>query len=333
MTDPQLIYNELLSSARSAPGHAYRQFPAPPDMVLRAFVDGVSRLPGLSLQAQAESVPTSMQLPKMKGAETSIRSYGQAESRQVVYTITASDSAYATVFIELASNLIVEISRMTSARDALLGVARRLDAWARFFDSRTREGLGRSEQLGLIGELTCLQRLAQQVGLSRAVRSWTGPDGSTHDFQTPRGAIEVKLSTTSAPERFRISSERQLDESIVPMLLLCAISAQEQPAGTGLSDLVDTIRGNVERDAPADLDLLDERLLQAGYSALDRPRYTVRVSVRDIDFAVVREAFPRITPDDIRSGVFSVSYEIPRSAIIPYAVPIATAGEIILGID
>jgi hypothetical protein len=333
VTDPQFVYHELLAGARSAPGHAYRQFLAPPDMVLRAFVDGVSRLPGLSLQAQAESVPTSMQLPKMKGAETSIRSDGQSQSRQVVYTIIASDSAYATVFIELASNLIAEISQLTSARDALLGVARRLDSWARFFDSRAREGLGRSAQLGLIGELTCLQRLAQQVGLSSAVRSWTGPAGTTHDFQSPRGAIEVKLSTTSAPERFRISSERQLDESMVPTLLLCAISAQEQPAGTGLSDLVDTIRADVQRNAPADLYLFDERLLQAGYSTADRPGYAVRITVRDIEFAVVREAFPRITPDDVRSGVFSVSYEIPRSAIISYAVPIATAGEIILGID
>ncbi len=333
MSKPQEIYAELLERAPFAAGLAFRAFPAPPGLVVRAFVDGLSRLPGISLQVSSVDVPSSFVMPRMKGANTTVHSDAVSRARRVEYTISASGPAHASVFVELASGMIAEISASMSASDALTAVAQRLKSWTLFFDARAEEGLGRSAQLGLIGELLCLQRLSLEVGLSSVLSGWAGPTGSLHDFQFLGGSIEVKLSTTSSPERFRITSERQLDESAVPILLLCGIVAQEQPAGAvGLADLVDVIRSTLLLDSPSDIGLFDRRLQEAGYCEQDRSRYLVRISVRSIEFVHVQAGFPRVVPSDLRSGVFGVSYEIPRSAILPFSIQPQILGELIRGI-
>lgn len=334
MTGPFEVYQELLSAVRPAPGQAYRSFSAPPGMAIRAFIDGASSLPGVALIVPKRDVPPGMQFPKMKGAEHAIHGEGSGEAGQVAYEIRAAEAPFSAVFIELASKLITDAGNSESPREALTLVARRLAAWARFFDARDASGLSRQSQLGLIGELVCLRTLARVEGLSRAIRAWSGPSGTTHDFQTRRGGIEVKLTTTSTPERFRITSERQLDEEPLPKLVLCAISAQEHPAGElGLSDLVARLRAEAAADAPAEAAILEERLTEVGYADEDSDRYQVRVTVRAVEFARVKGSFPRVRPADLRPGVFAVSYEIPRSAVSPYIVPESEAGEIIRGVE
>lgn len=317
------VYEELRVSAPQAPGRAYRAFYGPRDLGVRAYIDGESRIPGFSLKTTRSCVPQGMNFPKIRGTEIFIsQGSGEGPHAEVIYEVQASEPLFADVFIELAARLLDDCISAASAPAALLEVSRRVAAWARFFDARGMEGLDRSRQLGLIGELLCLERLATMVGTDRALRSWTGPSGTPHDFQGEGGAVEVKLSTTSAPERFRISSERQLDDSVVPWLGLFAVLAQEVRAGgETLDTLVDRVRQRVQSEAPGAMPVLEQGLLDSGYADSDRSLYSCRVKVRESEFLHVCGDFPRIRPSELRLNVFSVSYEIPWGAIVPFRVP------------
>ena len=329
MTSPAEVIEELLRSAPEQAGEAFRSFRSPPGMTTRAYVDGMSRLPGVSLRVHQEEVPRGLSFPKIKGAEILIAG-ALGEPSSVTYRIQPASSTHLPVFIELAGGLIEEVERASSAKQALLAVSRRLAAWARFFDARGENALGRGTQLGLIGELLCLDLLGWGAGLGNAVQAWRGPEGATHDFQTAAGSIEVKITTSSAPERFRISSERQLDESHVPHLILCAITAQELPSGdASVCTLVDRLRARVDAEAPAERTLFDERLVSVGYCDQDRPQYGVRIAVLHMDFMAITDDFPRIRPVDIRPGVSGVSYDVSRAAILPYMIPTTSVDEII----
>lgn len=326
----QLIFEELLALAPDAAGVAYRAFAAAPDVELKAFVTGGTRVPGVSFRVPVSSVPHGLHFPKVRGASITSRPMQGTDAGHATFELVASDPAFTAVFVELAARLIDEIRIYDSARGALVALASRLAAWARFFDARDRDGLGRSGQLGLIGELLCLERLCRIAEPILVVRSWTGPKGAMFDFQSTAGAIEVKLSTSSAPERFRITSERQLDETAVGTLLLCAITVHEGPAGAaGLVDVVGRVRMMLSASAPGTLPDFEDLLLQAGYLDSDSSHYLVRVTVRSCDFAAVREGFPRITPSELRKGVFAVSYDISRDSIAPFFVLESLAGDLI----
>jgi hypothetical protein len=322
MNDPEAVYEELLVTAPMKDGRAYRAFYGPVGLDLREFVDGVSRLPGMAFTLAKSDIPLGMQLPRLQGASvTIVNSDGEPRSQTVTFELSAHSTAFKAVFVELAARLIRDVCNESSASSGILAVARRLSIWARFFDARENDGLSRSRQLGLLGELICLQRLCGIMEPCAAVSAWTGPIGTPHDFQTTAGAIEAKLSTSSTPERVRITSERQLDDSIVPWLGLFVVLTQESASGaTSVPQSVDQVRTVIAGAAPGASPLFEERLLSAGYVDSDRAEYEIRVVVRSADFLHVRGDFPRLRPSELRSGVFAVSYEIPWSGIAPYRV-------------
>lgn len=322
MNDPEAVFEALLVSTPTKEGRAYRAFYGPIGLDIKAFVDGLSRLPGVSFTLAKADVPHRMQLPKLQGATvTLVHSNGDSRSPSITFELIAHSAAFKAVFVELSARLIRDVCGERSASLGILAVARRLSIWARFFDARENNGLSRSRQLGLLGELICLQRLSRILALHDAVSAWTGPNGSAHDFQSPCGAVEAKLTTSSAPERVRISSERQLDDSLVPWLGLFVVLAQETASGdTGVPHCVDEIRIALSTTAPTTSSLFEERLLAAGYIDSDRAEYSIRVVVRSAEFVRVHEDFPRVRSAELRPGVFSVSYEIPWSGIAPYRV-------------
>jgi hypothetical protein len=262
----------------------------------------------------------------MRGADVS--SSQDRETATVTFDVVAHDASFSSVFIELASALLEDARRATNAREALTIILRRLHVWARFFAARG-DGFSRAAELGLIGELLCLQALRSVVGLSRAAEAWVGPTGAPHDFLGGSGAVEVKLSTSAAPERFRITSARQLDDTPMPVLFLYATLAQEAPGGpVSLATLVRELRAALEADAPSVLARFEDNLVNAGYISTDEEdAHRIRLVVHQSALLRVSGEFPRIRPAELRPGVDAVSYEVPWSAIAPYRVPLETVTE------
>jgi hypothetical protein len=197
------VFAELLATAPVAQGRAYREFNCAEDLHLRAFVDGATRLPGVSFRAKRKLVPSNFILPDLRGVTMSVSGDGGGREANVLYEYSAASATFADVFTALASRLIDDAALETTAAAALTCMAKRVATWANFFDARGDGGLPRYQELGLIGELICLKALAILVGAEKSVSAWMGPTGSPHDFHMSHAAVEAKLTTSSAPERSR----------------------------------------------------------------------------------------------------------------------------------
>ncbi len=321
MSKASEIFDQLRQTAPLRSGRAYREFEAPSGLSVRAFVDGLTRVPGIAFTTARRHVPKDIQFPRFRGASVQVLRAPGGREDEVAFEVVPAERSTEEVFVELAVQLIDAVAQESSAEGGLLRLARSMSAWSRFFSARGADGLARSEELGLMGELLFLEMLGSHTGLQAAVDGWSGPAGAQHDFQGPWGAVEVKLTTSSSPERFRITSERQLDETTVHALFLYSVVAQEaESAKTSLAGLVDLLREQIDRTAPAARTRFDECLCEVGYADADRSKYLIRLSVHHAALLKVHGDFPRIRHDDLRSGVFSVTYEIPWASVAPYRV-------------
>lgn len=332
MTSPIQIYTQLRDAAPPKPGRAVRAFDGPTGLGVRIFVEGESRLPGVELECSGKEMPKTFQLPTMGGATTKRTTTGSGAELRVLTAVVASDESYSAVFMELAAKLVNDLLAEPSARAALLMFAQRLGAWARFFTIRRGNRLDRQEELGLIGELLCLESLGVEAGLARALESWIGPMGGLHDFVGPGGCVEAKATSSSAPPRIHISSAGQLDESAVPLLYLCGVLVQEVPGGNvSLPGLVNRIHQSLTETAPATVPLFEERLTESGYLASDVGREWMTVVVRELRFFKVGGDFPRIRPGELRPGVDDVQYVVPWSLLGGFQVPPREVGALFDG--
>src|SRR5262245_17766162 len=136
MTSVSAVFAELFENAPRAPGRAYRSFGDANGALLKAFVDGTSRLPGIAFRAPRADMPAGFMLPKMKGALVSNVPDAAGPDAVMTLEISAAAGAFVAVFVELASSLVEDALAASTGREAFLLVARRLAAWARFFDGR-----------------------------------------------------------------------------------------------------------------------------------------------------------------------------------------------------
>jgi len=319
------LFEELMAGAPHEAGVAYRGISTVHGLSLRVYVDGVSGLPGFSIRVQRAAVPKEFQLPRIRGISADVAREADAKvTQQVTYRIHASRLEYVPVFIELTSRLIDEAAKEQTVGAVLSRISQRLALWERFFDGREPTGLSRERQLGLIGELCCLESLAEGGFPSDAALAWRGSEiSSHHDFQFPRGSIEAKLSTSSAPARLAISSARQLDETAVQSLFIHAVLAQEVASGrTTVSSQAAVVRALLQREAPAALPHFEEQLFEAGFIDGELPETEVHVHIQQRQFLAVTETFPRIRPHDLMPGIFNVRYDLEWSALQGHFVTI-----------
>ena len=186
---------------------------------------------------------------------------------------------------------------------------------------------GAEARRGLYGELLCWEtRPARRLSQPEAVEAWTGPTGTNQDFQLPDVAIETKASTAKRPRSIRIASERQLDGTGTPALLLALVQLDERRGGIGREPEQAGRTHTSAAHRPRRAARFDGLLIQAGYlpghrDLYDEPRYTLR----DLRFWHVRDEFPRLVESDLPDGVGDCSYHVSTSGLEAYR---ATADEV-----
>jgi hypothetical protein len=222
-------------------------------------------------------------------------------------------SEFEDLFDALVDDIVGRILPMESVDAVSACVSDRIRKWQSFLQTRN-EGLSRERQRGLFGELHVLRELAGVVGAADAVVGWVGPLGAPQDFSIAGVAVEVKTSAGKNPQRLRITSERQLDDSNVDALVLWHVSTEERAdVGLTLPALIAAAREDL---APTGLvHVLDDGLLQAGYHDVQAWRYVTGYSIRDQHRFRVSPSFPRIVEADCPAGLGDVRYSIEIGAL------------------
>ena len=146
---------------------------------------------------------------------------------------------------------------------------------------------------------------------TKAVRCWTGCDYETHDFYVEKDAFEVKTTVSKAPYKMHISSEYQLDTNEVEGSLYVRFYAlrKSEASGEQLVEIVQRIRATLV-DNPHALSKFNDGLEEYGYFDAVSDRYITGYSDRLEETFLVKEGFPRITPQKFGVGVVNCVYDV-----------------------
>ncbi|AYV28981.1 hypothetical protein EES41_19920 [Streptomyces sp. ADI95-16] len=323
-----------LESPQDVPGRSsLRLHPdSPLDVFLSVSHPGRQRMLVLRTDARAADhiVRSVGRLPRAAGLEMNLHAVSRVEYElQVV--LTANELRE--VFNPLVTDVADTVREAPAAAAALTAAVERFERWQDLLRAVGRDGLGPEARRGLVGELLVLRdHILPLVSPAEAVEAWTGPDGANQDFQLPQVAVEAKASTAKRPRSIRIASERQLDGTGTPSLLLALALLDERRGGSGesLNWLVDQVRERLSSTAVRAR--FDGRLMQAGYlpgqqDLYDEPRYTLR----DLRFWHVREDFPRIVEADLPEGVGDCTYHVNTSGLDQHRATATEVSELIGG--
>ncbi|MFD7972172.1 PD-(D/E)XK motif protein [Streptomyces clavifer] len=327
MTITEAEWRDLEAPQTAQGRSSIRLYPdAPLDVFLSVSHPAHRRMLVLRTDARSADhiVRSVTRLPSAAGLEMNLSAVSRLEYElQVV--LTADE--HREVFNPLVTDVADTVRGAPGAAAALTAAVERFERWQDLLRSVGKDGLGPEARRGLVGELLLLRdRVLPVVGASEAVGSWAGPSGANQDFHLSAVAIETKASTAKRPRNIRIASERQLDGTGTPSLLLSLVVLDERRGGSGesLNRLVDRVREQLTSTAVrADF---DGRLVRAGYlpshrDLYEEPRYTLR----DLRSWHVRDAFPRLVEADLPEGVGDCTYSLSISALDRYR---ATADEV-----
>ena len=226
------------------------------------------------------------------------------------------------IFSVLCKDLINKISEHTEENKIVRIVINQLEKWKTLFDRMRNGGLQPAEQQGLYGELVFLQKfLCKSKNQNCVIDVWVGADKEVRDFQYRNWAVEVKTTSGNNHQRVLISSERQLDDTLINFLFLYHLSLETSKGnGENLNHKVLTIRDMLAENSFA-LNSFNMKLLEAGYLDVHAHLYEDRCyAKRDENIYQIKEDFPRIKENEIRNGVGDVKYTIILSHCDKYLI-------------
>lgn len=282
------------------------------DLWLVVYSPGQRRALRVSVSASPEELGD---LPLGSGIETRLNT---VPSVGPALEVSLTNNSYVDLFDAFVADIASAASSAPNGQDVPRLVAARVRRWQAFLREQL-EGLSSERQRGLFGELHVLACVIDAIGPEPAVTGWVGPQGASQDFDFGRTAVEVKTSAGKNPQRVRISSERQLDDSSVNHLILWHLSVDER-TGTGeeLPACVERLRELVD-NTPAAV-RFEDTLFAAGYHDAHARRYTTGYSLRSSDLFEVRAGFPRLVEADCPDGLGDVHYSLELGALASFRI-------------
>lgn len=226
------------------------------------------------------------------------------------------DNLHRDIFSTLSEDLIQQISDIIHESELIKLLFLRLEKWSLMFEKMNQQGLLDEAQRGLYGELYFLRKFLQNIpNADYCINSWKGTEKSVQDFQFADWAVEIKTTHGKNQQKLHISSERQLDISLVPNIFLIHYSLEvRQNHGETLNDVVDSLFEMLS-DRPATYNLFQLKLLESGYFDNHRDIYAeTGYSIRQENIYRITDDFPKITEAQIPSGVGDVRYSLIVSA-------------------
>ena len=230
-----------------------------------------------------------------------------------VLVITLNNKEQWGLFYSICKDLITSTRPCDDHTDAVNMLIRRLRSWQIFLSSGKPKILSDEKIRGLIAELIFLEsHLFPYFEIDAAIDYWTGPEGSSQDFNIQSTVVEVKSQLGEKPRIVRISSADQLCPELPELYLHVVVLGKSDESITGsfnLIDLIDRIRKDILDSAPLAIERFNELLLKVRY--IENSEYQKKnfILLNEKTFEV-RDDFPRICPKDIPIGIEQVRYNV-----------------------
>lgn len=259
------------------------------------------------------------EFPDTEGLEVRIDfGFGEAEIG-VILKLKSED--FLDVFTSLTNDLVSTLSDLTDDKIFIDTFFGRLGIWKMFLDKSGPRGLGPDRRRGLFGELYLLKETIIKSLGTDAIKYWTGPSGSMHDFELGAFAIECKTMAGNKSQKVTISNERQLEDAGYDNLFLtCLAITVRKNATPSLVTIIKDIEILLEND-PLNLVNFRNNLLRCGYNAIHQDIYTREgYHVDEIISFRVSEGFPRLLAADLMDGLGGLKYTVDLSACTDFKI-------------
>ena len=270
----------------------------------------VDRKPLLILQ-HGKGLRKTRRLPKLRGLQVETLPAEHGTDERILIRLT--DAEQRDIFLRFCRDIVDATVLARTAEQAVERFLARTWRWHRLLQGGRDSRLGDDEQKGLLGELVVLERYFLPVlGATDAVRSWTGPLDSPHDFEISNVHVEAKARGSSVPH-VNISSELQLDSSSADTLFLHVTEIVTAAEGTAnastLPEVATAIRSEIANQDMAAVELFEKRLSAVGFDWADDYSDKLWLVVGEALYEV-RDGFPRIIPAVYPGGVDNVRYAV-----------------------
>ena len=292
--------------------------------VLRAGRRFPENLEAILVGIKGASMPPDAQLPKGNGFAVA-RADIEGESGRswlAIYREPGADPAFFEMMVSDIRDLLKAKAGLEA--DNLVGaVVARIVAWQEFMRRAGAGVLPMDEEVGLFGELRVLLALLDHLQPGVAIEAWVGPIRGLQDFAFPPGALEVKATAAGGPFIARVSSLKQLDDSVVRPLYLAAVRLGQTITGQTLPELVTEIRCVLGPHGTA-LATFEFRLARSGYRDESASHYVRRFSPVSQHYILVDGTTPRLVSANVPTAVREVRYELDLDAISRSDADLAT---------
>ena len=311
MTRIENIWKELESTTSIHYGLLYKRYAAEiiPDIFIA--LKSIEKLRCIAIKIRCSLKFDVNQWNKFK--EIRLETFPDEHDKSKVFLlILLIDKQHKDIFATLCEDLI---NGVTEINDELILIERlleRLSKWQSLFEKISKEGLSDDAQRGLYGEVFFLRFfLNNSNNQMYCIKSWLGPEKSIQDFQNIDWAVEVKTTHGNNHQKINITSERQLDDSIIQKLFLYHLSLDVRVGqGETLNSLIDNVTEILSPNTIAK-NIFRFKLLESGYFDIHRSLYEdTGYSIRQENIYRVYGNFPRITEKQIPKGVGDVKYSI-----------------------
>ena len=271
-----------------------------------------NRMPGLMFRLPAIPQPVP-RLPKLRNLVISFRPAADGWA----FVLGLKERSQLEIFETLCRDVVDAGEAGVDRDDALSRAIRRTLRWHHLLRGGRPGGLSVEEQRGLVAELAFVRELVAGFGPETAIEAWTGPTGSSKDFELIGSCVEVKAHRVAAKPFVLISSEDQLADVEGAKLFLRVVNVASAVLPDG-SSLHDHVR------MTADLFELAGDVVEAWETALGSVGYDPENDYENrrwklgttTNYRIVH-GFPRIS-SPLPVGVANVRYALSLDACAPF---------------
>lgn len=254
---------------------------------------------------------------KVKGTSAiEVNQYSNNTYKTIRFSLT--DEEISGLFYTFCEDLIEQTRSLSDPSEGYNAIVLRFYQWKKMFVSSKKDFLNEAQIMGLIGELLFLRdQLSKKIGLSEALKSWSGQELTHKDFSYGDFWTEVK-SIRRSSQSVRISSMEQLDSDCDGELAVYALEKMSaEYNGITLNKLIIEIR-NLFTD-PDDRDLFIAKTALQGYEYNNYYDDFVYEKIYSKTFRVNSD-FPKLTPENVPKAIVKAMYDIDLNKIEEFTI-------------
>lgn len=244
-----------------------------------------------------------------------VTQYTKPEYNTIRFSL--KDDYMSGLFYKFCEDIIEQTKDLKNEKDGYKAITTRFFQWKKMFVLSKNTFLTEPEIMGMIGEILFLREpLADEIGLSEALKSWSGQELTHKDFSCSDKWYEVK-TISRGNTTVRISSLEQLDSDKNGELIVYSLEKMS-PAYNGISLnklILETRQMFLSAD---DADTFLAKVAMQGYEYNNYYDEFV-FEVSGLTRYKVTDQFPKLTHANVPKEITKANYDLALAEIMSFS--------------